>query len=63
MRKSGIADITSHNYAKIKAVFTSKKPMTFHNVIIFIKSVWNKDKNNYYYNTCLEKASYGLPKK
>ena len=27
------------------------------------KSVFNKDKRNYYYNICLENASYGLPKK
>ena len=27
------------------------------------KSVWNKDKNNYYYNILLEKASYELPTK
>ena len=37
--------------------------MNFHNVIILIKSVFNKDKNNYYYNIFLEKASYELPKK
>ena len=37
--------------------------MTFRNVIIIIKSVWNKDKNNYYYNIFLEKASYKFPKK
>ena len=37
--------------------------MTFYNVIILIESVWNNDKNNYYYNVFLEKASYELPKK
>ena len=37
--------------------------MTFHNVIILIKSVFNKDKNNYYFNIFLEKDSYELPKK
>ena len=37
--------------------------MTFHNVTVLIKSVWNKDKNNYYYNTYLEKASCKLTKK
>ena len=37
--------------------------MTFHNAIIVIKSVWNKDKNSYYYNIILEKASNELPKK
>ena len=36
--------------------------MTLHNVIIIIKSVWNKDVNNYYYNIFLEKASYELRK-
>ena len=37
--------------------------MTFYNVIILIESVWNNDKNNYYYNVFLEKASYELLKK
>ena len=36
--------------------------MTFDNVIILIKSVFNKDKTNYYYNIFLEKALYELPK-
>ena len=31
--------------------------------MILIKSVWNKDKNNYYYNTFLQNASYELPTK
>ena len=34
--------------------------MTFHNVALLIKSVWN---NNYYYNIFLKQASYELPKK
>ena len=37
--------------------------MTFGNVIILIKSIWNKYKNNHYCNTFLEKASYELHKK
>ena len=37
--------------------------MTFLIVIMFIKSVFSKDKNNYYYNIFLENASYELPKK
>ena len=37
--------------------------MTFYNVMILINSVWNKDKNNYYYNIFSEKASHELPKK
>ena len=31
---------------------------TFHNAIILIKSVVNKNKNKYYYNMFLEKVSY-----
>ena len=34
----------------------------FHNAIILITSVWNKDSNNYYYNIFLEEASYEFPK-
>ena len=37
--------------------------MTFHNVAILIKLVWNKDKIYYYYNIFLEKASKELLKK
>ena len=40
-----------------------EKNKTFHNVIILIKSVFNKDKNSDYYNIFLEKASYEIPKK
>ena len=40
--------VISHNYEKIKedsyASLSLAKTMTFNNVIIFIKSVWNKDK-------------------
>ena len=32
--------------------------MTFHNVVIFIMSVVNKNENEYYYNITLEKGSY-----
>ena len=31
--------------------------------VILVKSVFNKDKNNYYYNIFLEKASHELPRK
>ena len=41
--------------------FTKKDDLT--NLILLIKSVFNKDKSNYYYNIFLEKASYELPKK
>ena len=39
------------------------QPFNFHNVIILINSIFSKDKNNYYYNIFLEKASHNLPKK
>ena len=42
---------------------TITQRLTLSNVIIHIKSVLNKDKNHYYYNTFLEKFSYHLAKK
>ena len=39
-----------------------EETLTFHNVIIYIKSVINKDQNHYYYNAFLEKCSYQLAK-
>ena len=39
-----------------------EKMLTLRNVIILIKSVFNKDKNRYYY-TCLEECSYQLAEK
>ena len=64
--RSGIACIIFHNYARIKVEsydsLPLEKAMTLCNVIILVKSVWKKDKNNYYYNVFLEKASYELPK-
>ena len=35
-----------------------EKMSTFHNVIILIKSVVNKNKNEYFYNIFLEKGLY-----
>ena len=64
--KSGITYIISQNYSKMKDDLHSSLPleetMTFY-VIILIKSIFNKDKNNYYHNIFLEKASYELPEK
>ena len=40
-----------------------EKTYIFYNVIVHIKSVWNKDQNHYYYNIFLEKCSYQLPNK
>ena len=42
--KSGITYVISHNYAKITV-----DSLILHNVIILIKSVFRKDKNNYNY--------------
>ena len=65
--KSGITYIIFHNYAKAKVDSYFSLPLEetipFHNVIILIKSVLNKAKNNYYYNIFLEKASRDLLKK
>ena len=65
--KSGITYVISHNYVKIKVDSYDSLPlekiMAFHNVIILIKSLFNKDKNNYYYNIFLEKASNDLSTK
>ena len=35
-----------------------EKILSFHNVVILIKSVVNKNKNEYYYNLFLEKGLY-----
>ena len=43
--------------------FTYRKTLTFHNIIIIIKSVLNKDQNRYYYHIFLKKCSYQLTKK
>ena len=65
--KGGITYIISHKYATIRVgsydPLRLEKAMTLRNVIILFRSVWNKDKNNDYYNIFLEKAFYELPKK
>ena len=57
--QNDITFIISHNYATIKVdsydSLPLEKTMTRGNVTILIKSVWNKNKNNYYYNIILEK--------
>ena len=35
-----------------------EKALTFRNVIILIKPVFNQNQNHYYYNIFLEKCSY-----
>ena len=68
--KRGITYVVSQNYATVKShivdLYNSlplEKTILFHNVVIFIKSVFNKDRNDYYYNIFLEKTSYELPEK
>ena len=58
--KSCITDSINHNFGKIKIdnSLPIQKMSTFHNVIILIKSVVNKNKNEYYYNIFLEKGLY-----
>ena len=52
----------NHNFRKIRIILYNTLPiekiLTFHNLIILIKSVVNNDKNNYYYSIFLEKSSY-----
>ena len=64
--KSDIKYVVSHSYAKIKVdsydPLPLEKTMTFHNVTKVIKSLFNKNKNNFYYNIFLKKASFELPK-
>ena len=62
-QESGIICVFSHCYAKIKIDYDSlpiEKTLTLHDVIILIKSVFNKDKNHYYYHVFLEKCHYQL---
>ena len=60
--KSGITDSINHNFARIRIDSYSslliEETLTFHNVIILIKSVANKNENNCHYNIFLEKGSY-----
>ena len=59
--KSGITNSINHIFARIRIDLYSSLPtekiLTFHNVIILIKSVVIKNKNPYYYNIFLEKGS------
>ena len=57
----------SHNYAKIKVdsfdFLPLEERLNLHNVIIFIKSVFNKSQNPYYYNNFLEECLYHSDRK
>ena len=56
----------SHNYARVKVdsydSLPLEKTLTFHEVIISIKSVLNWSQNHYSYDIFLEKCSYQLAK-
>ena len=58
--KSGITDSANQNFRNIKIDSYNSLPIekifTFYNVIILIKSVVNKNKNDYYQNINLEKS-------
>ena len=63
IKKSGLIDSINHNFEKIRIYSYNslpiKKTLTFHNdFFLLIKSVVNKNKNEYYYNIFLEKDSY-----
>ena len=61
-QKSDVTYAIFHNYTKIKIESYNSLPLektlTLHNVIILNNSVFNKNKNHYYYNILLEKCSY-----
>ena len=61
-KNSGITNSINHNFGKIRIdsynSLMIKNMLTFHNVIILIKPVVNKNENKYYYNIFLEKGSY-----
>ena len=65
-QKSYITYVFSHNYAIKVNLYDSlplENTLTLHNVIILIKSVFDKNQNNYHWNLFLEKCSYLLVKK
>ena len=61
-KKIGITDSINHNFGIIRIDSYNSLPieeiLTFHNIIILIKSVVNKNKSEYYYNIFLENGSY-----
>ena len=60
--KTAITDTINHNFARTRIdlynSLTIEKILTFHDVIILIKSVVQKNKNNYDDNIYLEKGLY-----
>ena len=60
--KNGITDSINQNFARIRIDSYNSLPiekvLSFHDVIMLIKSVVNKNENNCYYKIFLEKCSY-----
>ena len=61
-KKGGITNSINHHFGRITINWYNSLPiqkiLTFHNVIILIKSAVNKNKNKNYYNILLEKDLY-----
>ena len=61
-KRSGITNSINYNFARIRIdsydYLPIEKTLTFHSVIILIKSVVNKNENKYHYNIFLEKGLY-----
>ena len=59
---NGITNSIDQNFGRIRIdsynSLTIQKILTFHKVIILIKSAVNKNKNKYHYNIFIEKVSY-----
>ena len=57
-----MTDSINHNFARNSIdsynSLPIEKSLTFHSVIILIKSVVNKNRKDYYYDIFLEKGSY-----
>ena len=62
-KKSDITNSFNHNFARIR-IYNSynslpiENVLTFHNVMILLKSVVDENKNNYSYNIFIGKVSY-----
>ena len=61
--RSGITHYAKIGIDSFDSLLLEKKTLTLCIAIILIKFVFDKGKNNCYYNIFLEKRSYQLPKK
>ena len=62
MLKSNMSDVYSHKYMEIKINSDDdlplEKSLNMENVVIFIRSAFNKNHNHYYYETFIGKSLY-----